>query len=73
MFVTIKMDGKCPDCDGKIEEWQTKDLVIDGTYPVANFGQVYKVNNRMSAEMYAYCNECKKEVNLKIKKGMICA
>ena len=27
MFVTLKLDEKCPNCGSKIE-WQTKDLTI---------------------------------------------
>lgn len=72
MFITIKLDKMCPHCGAKVW-WQTKDLTIDDIYPVANFGQEYKVNSRMSAEVYTYCDKCKNEVNLKIKKGKISA
>ncbi len=70
MFVTIKLNEKCPHCGGSVE-WQTKNLTIDEIYPVANFGQKYEINSRMSAEVYTYCDKCKKEVNLKIEKGKI--
>ena len=70
MFVTIGLDEKCPHCGSSVE-WQTKDLTIDEIYPVANFGQEYKINSRMSAVVYANCDKCKKEINLKIKKGKV--
>lgn len=70
MFITIKFDEKCPHCGAKVE-WQTKNLTIDGIYPVANFGQKYPINNRMDAKIYSYCESCKKEVSLTIKKGKI--
>lgn len=72
MFVTLKLDEKCPNCGSSVQ-WQTKNLTIDDIYPIANFGQEYKINSRMSAEVYTYCDKCKKEVDLKIKKGKISA
>lgn len=70
MFVTLKFNKKCPHCGAEVW-WQTKSLVIDEIYPVANFGQEYDVNKRMSAEAYTVCDKCKKETSLEIKKGEI--
>ena len=72
MFVTLRLNEKCPYCGCSVE-WQTKDLVVDDIYPIENFGQEYKINSRMSAEVYTHCDKCKKEVDLKIKKGKISA
>ncbi len=69
MFVTLKFDQKCPNCGSNIVVWQTKDLVIDGIYPVSNFLQEYKVNERMDAEAYTHCDKCDKGITLVIKKG----
>ena len=70
MFITIKLNRGCLYCGRKVW-WQTKDLVIDGVYLVANLLQEYEVNERMDAGLGAYCDKCGKVSNLTIKKGKV--
>ncbi|MEK7504632.1 MAG: hypothetical protein AAB550_04010 [Patescibacteria group bacterium] len=72
MFNVIKVKVDCPKCGGKIDEWQTKNLVIDDIYPVDNVLEHYDLNKGMDAEIHSYCDNCNKELSLIIKKGKIC-
>ena len=67
----LNLDKNCPICGAKME-CQTKDLTIDGIYPVDNLYDTYELTDRMDAEVGCYCFTCKDSgVDLLIRKGKI--
>ena len=70
MYNIIDFSKRCPSCSAKVE-WQTKGLVIDSMYPIANVLKTYTPNRRMSGEVYTYCSECKTWVEAKMKNGKL--
>ncbi len=66
----ILTDKPCSVCGAKVQ-WQTKDLVIDDIYPVANYCDSFQLNERMDAEIYTTCDKCGTSLELKIVKGKI--
>ncbi len=68
MYNIIKLNKDCPNCGAKVE-WQTKDLVIDGIYPVDNINilETYALSERMTGEVHALCKKCKTWSDAKIK------
>lgn len=71
MYNVIDIEINCPKCGGEIDEWQTKDLVIDTIYRVDNLLSHYKLNSRMDAEIHSYCDKCKERISFDVKKGKI--
>ena len=71
IYNIILINKNCPKCNNKNLEWQTKDLIIDNIYPVANVISRYKINKRMTATVYTNCNECETAVEIYIKDGKI--
>ncbi len=59
VFNYVKADegDKCPHCNAKIEEWQTKDM-ISGALPWQN-----TVSKDEVPYYYTFCDNCKKEVD----------
>lgn len=70
MFNIIKSTMKCPKCNGKIDEWQSKYLTYDG-YLLANGLQEIKLNEYMEGEMHALCDNCKAFSEVTIVKGKV--
>ena len=71
MYNIILIDKPCPTCGNKNLEWQTKDLVIDDIYPIANLLSEYMVNKRMDGPVFTICDECKYWIEADIQKGKI--
>ena len=67
-IIDIKKD--CPKCGAKVE-WQTKDLVIDKTYPIENILRKYILNKKMSCEAHTSCDKCDAWSEVKIISGKL--
>lgn len=67
MFNIIKSKRGCPTCGGKVG-WQSKNLTYDG-FLVENLLQEVVLNKHIDGEVHAYCERCKKFVEITIKKG----
>jgi len=70
IYNIIDLKKNCPKCGQKVE-WQTKDLVIDRIYPVANVLEVFAINKKMIGEIHTHCNKCKTWSEAKIKDGKL--
>lgn len=70
MYNTIDVKKNCPKCGAQVE-WQSKDLEIDGKYPVMNVLETYKLNNKMVGEVHTLCDKCKTWSEFKIEKGKL--
>lgn len=70
LFNVVKMDKKCPKC-GSETEWQSKNLVVDGIYPIQNFLGIFDLNERISGEAYASCDKCRTWTEVLIIDGKI--
>lgn len=68
MYNIIDTKENCPNCDANVE-WQTKDLIIDNKYLVANVLKTYRLNKRMDGEIHTFCDKCKTYSEGKIKNG----
>lgn len=70
LFNVVNIDKKCPKC-GSIVEWQSKNLVVDGIYPVQNFLGVFELNKRISGEAHTLCDKCQSWIEVLIVEGKI--
>lgn len=59
---------RCPKCNEKVDEWQSKYLTYDG-YLLANGLQEIKLNEHMEGEMHALCDNCKEFSEITIVRG----
>lgn len=71
LFNTLKFQKVCLFCGKELDNWQTKDLVIDDIYHIMNGLDVFELNDRMDATASDYCQKCKKGFNVVIKKGNV--
>lgn len=67
MFNVIKNKTKCPTCNQPVE-WQSKNLTYDGLI-LANLLQRITLNKHLSGEIHAYCDDCRKAVEIAIENG----
>ncbi|MDO8429445.1 MAG: hypothetical protein Q7S88_02335 [Candidatus Daviesbacteria bacterium] len=59
---------RCPKCNEKIDEWQSKYLTYDG-YVLANGLQEIKLNEHIDGEMHTLCDNCETFLDVPIVKG----
>ena len=57
LYINIAQTYPCPKCKRMLSGWQTKDLSYDG-YPVEILMQKYKLNKKMTGEIYTNCDTC---------------
>jgi hypothetical protein len=70
LYNRIKYKQTCVNCGAEVE-WQSKHLVIDEIYPVANVLETYEIDARLSGEMHTYCGKCDTSMDAEIVKGEV--
>ena len=68
IYNIIKTNRKCPRCNEKIDEWQSKYLTYDG-YVLEKLLKEIKLNEHMDGEIHALCDNCKAFLEVTIVKG----
>jgi hypothetical protein len=68
LYLTIKTKEKCPNCQSKIDEWQSKDVTDLLGYQLETW-QTINIKHIKKGEMHTICSKCKHVVNGKIKDG----